>query len=150
MPDALSTEASLPLPFFPIQMEASSFFRPCSVPKKFQDSPSHRILWHMHKVLNIDKNKYWLHSLPVIRELNLLSLVSPWSDESDTVAKTKNFPQLNNAINVKGFGADRTRLICMALSHSINTCFHSQHADFSASSTLSWFRPRLVPNFFAK
>jgi hypothetical protein len=55
-----------------------SWLWPCLVSKKFQDSPSHRILWHMHGVLNIDKTKYWLHSLPVIRELNLLSLVSPW------------------------------------------------------------------------
>jgi len=33
---------------------------PCLVPKttkNFQDSPSHRILQHMHKTLNIDKNK---------------------------------------------------------------------------------------------
>jgi len=27
------------------------------VPKIFQDSPSHRILRHMHEVLNIDENK---------------------------------------------------------------------------------------------
>jgi len=26
-------------------------------PKSFQDSPSHRILWHMHETLNIDENK---------------------------------------------------------------------------------------------
>jgi len=26
-------------------------------PKSFQDSPSRRILWHMHKTLNIDENK---------------------------------------------------------------------------------------------
>jgi len=25
--------------------------------KSFQDFPSHRILWHMHETLNIDKNK---------------------------------------------------------------------------------------------
>jgi len=25
--------------------------------KTFQDFSSHRILWHMHEVLNIDKNK---------------------------------------------------------------------------------------------
>jgi hypothetical protein len=26
-------------------------------PKSFQDSPSHRILRHMHEALNIDENK---------------------------------------------------------------------------------------------
>jgi len=31
--------------------------RPCLVPKKIQDSPSHRILRHMHRVLNFDENK---------------------------------------------------------------------------------------------
>ena len=31
--------------------------RPCLVSKIFQDSPSHRILWQMHEVLNIDENK---------------------------------------------------------------------------------------------
>ena len=31
--------------------------RPCLVPKIFQDSPSHRILRHMHEALNIDENK---------------------------------------------------------------------------------------------
>jgi len=25
--------------------------------KIFKDSPSHRILWHMYKILNIDENK---------------------------------------------------------------------------------------------
>jgi hypothetical protein len=30
-------------------------FRPCLVPKNFQDSPSHRILRHIYKALNIDK-----------------------------------------------------------------------------------------------
>ena len=25
--------------------------------KSFQDSPSHRILWHMYEALNIDENK---------------------------------------------------------------------------------------------
>jgi len=32
-------------------------FRPCLVPKIFQDSPSHRILRHLHEALNIDENK---------------------------------------------------------------------------------------------
>jgi len=31
--------------------------RPRLVPKIFQDSPSHRILRHIHKTLNIDENK---------------------------------------------------------------------------------------------
>jgi len=31
--------------------------RPCLVRKIFQDSPSHRILRHMHEALNIDENK---------------------------------------------------------------------------------------------
>jgi len=31
--------------------------RPCLLPKIFQDSPSHRILRHMHEALNIDENK---------------------------------------------------------------------------------------------
>jgi len=31
--------------------------RPCLVSKIFQDSPSHRILRHMHEALNIDENK---------------------------------------------------------------------------------------------
>jgi len=26
-------------------------------PKTFQNFPSHRILWHMHRALNVDKNK---------------------------------------------------------------------------------------------
>jgi hypothetical protein len=33
------------------------YLRACSVFKKFQDSPSHRILRHMHGALNIDENK---------------------------------------------------------------------------------------------
>jgi len=32
-------------------------FRYTQKPKTLQDSPSHRILWHMHGALNIDKNK---------------------------------------------------------------------------------------------
>jgi len=44
---------------------------------KILDSSSHRILRHMYGVLNIDENKNWLHSLRVICEMNLLSLVSP-------------------------------------------------------------------------
>jgi len=46
-------------------------------PKTFQDFSSHRILRHMHGALNIDENKNLLHSLPVNREMNLLSVVSP-------------------------------------------------------------------------
>jgi len=41
---------------FIIQNDGSKL-RPCLVSKKFQDSPSHRILRHMHEALNIDKNK---------------------------------------------------------------------------------------------
>ena len=37
--------------------QARSLLRPCLVPKIFQNSPSHRILWHMHEALNIDENK---------------------------------------------------------------------------------------------
>jgi len=51
--------------------------RPCLVRKNFQDSPSHRIFGRMHGVLNIDENKNYLHSLSVICEMNLLSLVTP-------------------------------------------------------------------------
>jgi len=47
---------------------------PCLVAKNFQDSSSHRILRHMHEVLNIHKNKNYLHSSSVNRETNLLSL----------------------------------------------------------------------------
>ena len=32
-------------------------FRPCLVPKIFQDFPSHRILRHIHEALNINENK---------------------------------------------------------------------------------------------
>jgi hypothetical protein len=36
----------------------STLFRPSpQKPKSFQNSPSHRILHHMHRVLNIDENK---------------------------------------------------------------------------------------------
>jgi len=48
--------------------------RPCLVVKNFQDFPSHRILRHMHEVLNIYENKNYLHSSSVNREMNLLSL----------------------------------------------------------------------------
>ena len=41
-------------------------------PKTFQDSPSHRILRHVHEALNIDENK----NLSVNRGINLLSLVT--------------------------------------------------------------------------
>jgi len=44
-----------------IYLSYKSYFfyqlRPCLVPKKFQDSPSHRFLRHMHGVLNLDENK---------------------------------------------------------------------------------------------
>ena len=50
--------------------------RPCLVRKIFQDSPSHRILRHMHGALNIYENKNYLHSSSVNREINLLSLVT--------------------------------------------------------------------------
>jgi len=50
--------------------------RPCLVRKNFQDSPSHRILRHMHGALNIHENKNYLHSSCVNREMNLLSLVT--------------------------------------------------------------------------
>jgi hypothetical protein len=33
-------------------------------------------LRHMHRTLNIDENKKYLHILPVNREINLLSLVT--------------------------------------------------------------------------
>jgi len=45
--------------------------------KTFQDSSSHRILRHMYEALNIDENKNKLHSLPVNRETDLLSLATP-------------------------------------------------------------------------
>jgi len=34
-----------------------ALFSSPSKSKSFQDSPSHRILWHMYETLNIDENK---------------------------------------------------------------------------------------------
>ena len=56
--------------------EGLLLFRSCLVRKIFQDSPSHRILWYMHGALNIHKNKNYLHSSSVNREMNLLSLIT--------------------------------------------------------------------------
>ena len=42
------------------QRQNSNFQALFSSPQKakgFQDSPSHRILWHMHEALNIDESK---------------------------------------------------------------------------------------------
>jgi len=39
------------------QKKLPNMLRLCLVSKKFQDSPSHRILRHMHKILNLDENK---------------------------------------------------------------------------------------------
>jgi hypothetical protein len=38
-------------------LHMSFHFRPCLLCKNFQDFLSHRILRHMHEVLNIDENK---------------------------------------------------------------------------------------------
>ena len=59
--------------------------------KKFQDFPSHRILWHMHEAFNIDENKNYLHSLSVNHEMNLLILVSLRLDNICQI-KTKMLP----------------------------------------------------------
>jgi len=45
----------LPHPAFDVRILA--LFSSPWKPKSFQDSPSHRILWHMHETLNIDENK---------------------------------------------------------------------------------------------
>ena len=50
--------------------------RPCLVPKNFQDSPSHRIFGHMHRALNVVLKNNQLHSLVVIDEMNLMSLIN--------------------------------------------------------------------------
>ena len=56
---------------------ASSYLpRPCLVLKNFQDFSSHRILRHMHGVLNIHENKNYLHSLSINRKINFLNLVT--------------------------------------------------------------------------
>jgi len=68
-------------------------------PKTFQDSPSHRILRHMHDTLNIDKNKNELHSLPVNCRMNHLSLVTLWLDNVYQI-KTK----VIQYSNLKTFG----------------------------------------------
>ena len=52
-------------------------FRPCLVPKNFQDSPSHRIFGHMHGALNVVLKNNQLYSLAVNDEMNLLSLINP-------------------------------------------------------------------------
>ena len=49
---------------------------PCLVPKKFQDSLSHRIFGHMHETLNVVEKNNQLHSLAVNDEMNLSSLIS--------------------------------------------------------------------------
>ena len=59
-----------------IQFAKALFSSSKNQKNKFQDSSSHQILWHMHKVLNIDENKNKLYSLPVNREMNLLILIN--------------------------------------------------------------------------
>jgi len=66
----------IPTPVGRSDLATAHRIRPCLLSKNFQDSPSYRILWHMHRILNVDENKYQLNSLSVIREMNLLSLVS--------------------------------------------------------------------------
>jgi len=63
----------------PDSLAASIFRGPVyfKVRKNFQDSLSHWIISHIHGALNINENKNWLHSLTVICEMNLLSLVTP-------------------------------------------------------------------------
>ena len=43
---------------------------------------TYQIFRHMHKVLNIDENKNYLHSLVKIYEINILSLLSLWLDNN--------------------------------------------------------------------
>jgi len=62
--------------FHPHETHLARLPRPRLVRKNFQDSPSHRIFGRMHGVLNIDKNKNQLHSLHVICEMILLSLIT--------------------------------------------------------------------------
>jgi len=40
-----------------VRLYTGGALRPCLVSKKFQDFPSHRLLQHMHRVLNLHKNK---------------------------------------------------------------------------------------------
>ena len=51
--------------------------RPCLVPKNFQDSLSHRIFGHMHRVLNVVLKNNQLYNLTVNDEINLLNLIRP-------------------------------------------------------------------------
>jgi len=59
-----------------ILLLGAGYFRPCLVRKIFQDSPSHRILRHMHGALNIHEKTLRLHG-------KTLRLWSPtWKDFS--------------------------------------------------------------------
>jgi len=42
---------------YDVETKSEALFSSPRKPKSFQDSPSHRILWHMHETLNIDENK---------------------------------------------------------------------------------------------
>jgi len=42
---------------FRLRVATWALFSSCQKPKSFQDFPSHRILRHIHEILNIDKNK---------------------------------------------------------------------------------------------
>ena len=77
---------------------------PCLVRKIFKDSPSHRILRHMHGALNIHENKNYLHSSSVNREMNFFepsySIIEQClsnKNESATVPFFISFCQLNKA-----------------------------------------------------
>ena len=64
----------------------------------------------MHEALNIDKHKNLLHSLSVNREVNFLSLVSPWLDNICQIKmkllqckKNPKFWELNKALDASQF-----------------------------------------------
>ena len=56
---------------------ASILVRPGLVPKNFHPKLSHRILWYMHGVLNIDEKKLIAQFGWKNRETNVLRLISP-------------------------------------------------------------------------